>query len=479
MQSFGVYHLSANQSDMKLKLMLTAAIAVIAFLLLHAFPSEKQLLHKANNTPPSPNDAVSFSSTLDNPYYRLDKTDRRTIIYLEALVSKFVNDNAKRIPLNLSIVIDRSGSMDGDKLENAKKAAIHMIQQMKTEDYVSIVVYDDAVNVLQKATPVTDKAALINKIKGIATGGSTNLWGGTSKGYEEVKANYKSSYVNRVLLLSDGLANAGVTDNNVIAFKVQQYKDKEGITLSTFGLGLDYNETLMTDMAETGSGNYYFIDSPDNLASIFNKELNGLLNVAAQNALLTVTLPQGVTMEKVYNFKYIANNNVITFSLRDLFSEEVKGIMIKCKLADNISDVLKFNATLEYDDVTNGKHTVLKSENLLSPTGDANLFTQNFSEKVLEQIVLNTANENMEKALAEADKGNYSEAANITTLNTAYLKTNATIVSKSKELQRMDSVNMNYSTQVQNAGSMDMMEQKAMQKQSKSDSYKVRGKKKY
>ena len=463
---------------MKLKLTLTAAIAVIAFLLLHAFPDRQKLPGQPNNTTDI-NEAVSFTSTLDNPYYRLDKTDRHAIIYLEALVAKFVNDNTKRIPLNLSIVIDRSGSMEGAKLANAKKAAIYMVEQLKPEDYISLVVYDDDVNVLQTSTPVSDKAALINKIKGIATGGSTNLWGGTSKGYEEVKSNYKSSYVNRVLLLSDGLANAGVTDNNAIAFKVQQYKDKEGITLSTFGLGLDYNETLMTDMAETGNGNYYFINSPDNLAAIFNKELNGLLNVAAQNALVKVTLPQAVSLEKAYNFKYIASNNIITFSLRDLFSEEVKGIMIKCKLAENIFDVLKFTATLEYDDVTDGKHVVLQSENLLSPTADANLFTQNFNEKVLEQVILNTANENMEKALAEADKGNYLEAQNISTLNVAYLKTNATIVIKSKELQRMDSVSNNYATQVKDAGSMDKMQIQSMQKANKSDSYKVRAKKKY
>lgn len=463
---------------MKLKLLLTAASAVAAFLLLHAFPSKQQLLKQADDRP-AVNDAVSFTSTLDNPYYRLDKTGRHAIIYLETLVTKFVNDNAKRIPLNLSIVIDRSGSMGGDKLANAKKAAIYMVEQLKPEDYISLVVYDDAVSVLQKATPASDKVALINKIKNITTGGSTNLWGGTSKGYEEVKSNYKPSYVNRVLLLSDGLANAGVTDNNAIAFKVQQYKDKEGITLSTFGLGLDYNETLMTDMAETGNGNYYFIDSPDNLAGIFNKELNGLLNVAAQNALVKVTLPTGVTLDKVYNFKYIASGNVITFSLRDLFSEEVKGIMIKCKLADNISDVLKFTATLEYDNVTDGKHIVLNTENLLSPTGDASLFTQNFNEKVLEQVILNTANENMEKALAEADRGNYQEAQNISTLNAAYLKTNAVIVSKSKELQRMDSVTNNYTDQVKNAGSMNEMQIKTMQKGSKSESYKVRAKKKY
>ncbi len=414
---------------------------------------------------------------LDNPYYRLDKTDRRSVIYLEALVKNFINDNVKRVPLNLSIVIDRSGSMSGDKLLNAKKAAIHMVEQLKTEDYVSVVVYDDKVEVLQRAIAGVNKTVLINKIQSITTGGSTNLWGGTSAGYEEVKSNYKPNYVNRVLLLSDGLANAGVTDNNAIAFKVQQYKDKEGITLSTFGLGLDYNESLMTDMAETGNGNYYFIDSPDNLANIFKKELNGLLNVAAQNALVSVTLPQGVSLEKAYNFKYIVSNNVIRFSLRDLFSEEVKGIMIKCKLADNISDVLKFTATLEFDNVIDGKHIVLKSENLLSPTGDPNLYTQNFSEKVLEQVILNTANENMEKALAETDKGNYAEAQNFITINSNYLKTNASIVSKSKELKRMDSVNNNYSVQVKGANSMDEMQIKSMQKSHKAASYKVRTKK--
>lgn len=473
---------------MRLKLFLTVAFAAIAFLLIKAFsPQGKNRPPQAAPQPESyqvpnigtgPSDgAVTFTSSLDNPYYRLDKTDRHATIYLETLISKFINEKAKRTPLNLSIVIDRSGSMQGDKLANAKKAAIYMIQQLKPEDYISIVAYDDQVTVLQHSVGVNDKAALISKINSIQTSGSTNLWGGTSKGYEEVKANYKSNYVNRVLLLSDGLANAGVTDNNAIAFKVQQFKDKEGITLSTFGLGLDYNETLMTDMAETGNGNYYFIDAPDKLAAIFDKELNGLLNVAAQNAIVQVTLPQGTSLEKAYNFKYIAKGNVITFSLRDLFSEETKGIMINCKLDDHISGNLTFLSSIEFDNVSDGRHITIKNENILSPTGDANLYTQNFNEKVLEQVILNTANENMEKAMAETDKGNYIGAQSIMTSNAAYLKSNAAAVSKSKELQRMDSVSFQYSTQMQNADKMDEMQIKGMQKATKSVNYKVRAKK--
>lgn len=208
--------------------------------------------------------------------------------------------------------------MSGDKIKYAKNAASYVIDQLQSNDYVSLVIYDHAVELLQAPVLAMDKASLKKKINSIFPGGSTNLWGGTEKGYEQVKTNYKQNYINRVLLLSDGLANAGLTDQKAIALKVQQHKDKDGITLSTFGIGLNYNETLMTDMAETGAGNYYFIESPDKLAGIFSKELNGLMNVAAQNTVLKVKIPQGVTVQKIYNSKYTVKGDELQFFLRDL-----------------------------------------------------------------------------------------------------------------------------------------------------------------
>jgi len=420
---------------------------------------------------------ISLTSGLDNDYYLLDSTGRTGFLYIETKLEKFINERSARVPLNLSVVIDRSGSMSGEKMEFAKKAAIDIIHKLTPDDFVSIVIYDDKVELLQPSVRVTDKFAIITKVKQIETGGSTNLWGGAEKGFEQVKAGYKKNYVNRVLLISDGLANAGITSIYEIRKRVLNYKDNDGITLSTFGVGLDYNELLMTDMAEAGNGNYYFIESPDKMAALFDKELNGLLNVAAQNAELKIKLPRGVKLQKAFAFKHMQNSDEIVVSFRDLFSEETKGLLMKFSIDDYANVPLKFISTLTYDDVTDNQRKFLRNENILTPAGNNELYLTHFNEGVIQQTVLYVANENMERAMLEADKGNYDNARKLISANKQYLSANAGYVTKSEELQKMDSVNTRYSMQLKEAETLDADGVKQMQKSNRSESYKIRGKK--
>jgi Ca-activated chloride channel family protein len=206
---------------------------------------------------------IALSSGLDNNLYNTGAVNRTGYLYIETKVNRFTNSGSRKIPLNLSVVIDRSGSMQTEKkMEFAKSAAKSIIDKLTPNDYVSLVIYDAEVNIIHYATPALDKAMLKRKIDSVYYRGSTNLWGGTEAGFLEVKKNYNPGFINRVLLISDGQANAGLINSNIITGKVQQYKDAEGITLSSFGVGLDYNEVLMTDMAEAGSGNYYLLMRP-------------------------------------------------------------------------------------------------------------------------------------------------------------------------------------------------------------------------
>ncbi|HEY0039173.1 MAG TPA: VWA domain-containing protein [Flavisolibacter sp.] len=420
---------------------------------------------------------VTFTSGLDNDYYQLDSINRRGYLYIETKMDQFVNESAKKIPLNLSIVIDRSGSMAGEKMEFAKKAAKEIIDKLSANDFVSVVIYDEYIDVIQNSVSVTYKDSIKAKIEKVKPRGSTNLWGGSEKGYEQVKATYKKNYVNRVLLISDGLANAGMVSPLRIKTKVQEYKDVDGITISTFGVGLDYNETLMTDMAEGGAGNYYFIDKADKMAAIFDKELNGLLNVVAQNAELRITLPRGVSVEKIYPFKYEQVKNEIVIKFRDLFSEEAKGLMLQFKLDDYIDKDLKFQSRLVYTDIVDNQQKIITNENTLLPIKNVDAYLTHFNKTVAEQVVLFTANENMEKAMAEADKGNYEAARGYATSNASYFKSNALYVKSSKELQRMDSANQFYNDDLARAREMSTDSVKIMQKGKKALNYQIRNKK--
>jgi Ca-activated chloride channel family protein len=420
---------------------------------------------------------VSLSTGLDNDFYYADSSGRTGYIYLETKLGKFLNENAAKVPLNISIVIDHSGSMAGEKMEQAKRAAREIISKLTPDDFVNIVIYDSQVDLLLPSTRVTSKPSILAKIDKITSGSATNLWGGTERGYEELRLNYKKNFINRVLLISDGLANVGVTSNYEIRKKVEHYKNQEGITLSSFGVGLDYNELLMTDMAEAGSGNYYFIDDPAKMAGLFEKELNGMLNVAAQNAELKLQFPAGVSLEKVFAFRYEQAGDELVFKFRDLFSEDTKGILVRFSIKDGIRDPLKFITRLSYDDVSDRKQKQLVNENLLTPCEEPEIYLVYFNKPVVEQTILFTANENMEKAMLEADKGDFEKARKISTENQAFLKANSLYVNQSGELRTMDSSNQRYFEQLQRAESLSSDSIKYYQKSNRARAYELRNKK--
>jgi len=421
---------------------------------------------------------LQFSSGLDNDYYLIDSVNRTGYLYLETSIGKFINGKTIKTPLNLSIVIDRSGSMSGAKMENAKQAAKEIVQKLDPEDFISVVVYDDKVTLVQPPVLAFEKKDILTRISRIETGGSTNLWGGTDKGYQQVKTGYNKNCINRVLLISDGLANAGITNLSEIRERVIDYKDNEGITLSTFGVGLDYNEVLMTDMAESGAGNYYFIDDPEKMAHLFDKELNGLLKVAVQNVELNIQLPRGVRLTKSYGGKFVQNGQKVTVQLRDLFSDETRGMLFRFSIDDYANIPLKFITTIGYDDVSDQKRKMLTNENVLLPSADRELYSTHNTEKVIEQTVLFTSNESMEMAMKMADKGDYENARQVILKNQSYLKINKGYVSRSGELQKMEAVNDKYYSRLKNAESLDTDSVKYLQKSSRASSYEIRTKKK-
>jgi Ca-activated chloride channel homolog len=324
---------------------------------------------------------------------------------------------------------------------------------------------------------VLEKEKIKSKIDLIIPQASTNLWGGTEQGYQFVKRTFKPGYVNRVLLISDGLANVGLTDSILIKLKVQKFKDDEGISISTFGVGLDYNETLMTDMAETGAGNYYFIDAPDKMTAIFNNELSGLLNVGVQNAELKIKLPKGISIQKSYPLQFQQNGNEILVKLRDLSSQEIKATLFTFKIDDKINEVLKFTSTLSYTDVTDGQQKSLTNENNLSPVKNADAYLTHFNKQVIEQTILYTANENLETAMNLMEKGKYKEAGKYLSSNDGYLKANAIYVNHDGALKKLDSVNANYSVQYLQAETISKDSVKRIQKANKAVNYQIRNKK--
>ncbi|MBD2500131.1 vWA domain-containing protein [Anabaena azotica] len=198
--------------------------------------------------------------------------------------------------LNLSLVIDRSGSMAGASLHHALKAAESVVDQLEPQDILSVVVYDDAVDTVVSPQPVTDKSALKKSIGKVRAGGITNLSGGWLKGCEYVKKQLDPQKINRVLLLTDGHANMGIVDPKILTATSAQ-KAEEGITTTTLGFAQGFNEDLLIGMARAASGNFYFIQSIDEAAQVFGIELNSLRTVVGQNLQVTLELADGVQVD--------------------------------------------------------------------------------------------------------------------------------------------------------------------------------------
>ncbi len=179
--------------------------------------------------------------------------------------------------LNLALVLDRSGSMAAEKkMDYARKAAAFAVEQLLPNDSVSVIAFDDQIDMIVPAGPVTNKAEILRKIATIGPRGSTALHAGWEIGARQTLEHKVLDGLNRVLLLSDGLANVGLTDPTAISGEVAGMNAK-GVSTTTLGVGDDYNEDLMEAMARYGDGNYYFISDPVQLADIFQTELQGLV----------------------------------------------------------------------------------------------------------------------------------------------------------------------------------------------------------
>lgn len=233
-----------------------------------------------------------------------------------------------RVPLNLSLVLDRSGSMHGSKLHAARRAAAMLTRRLAPQDTVSVVTFDDEVDVV--AHPATGEAqgelpALIDSIE---CGGTTNLSGGWLRGRDLVADNLREGGVNRVILLTDGRANVGLTEPGQLIGLAQQGA-RVGVSTTTIGFGADYDEDLLQAMADAGQGGTYYIEKEDQASGVFEEELEGLLSIAAQNVRVTVQPGAHADSVKVlHQYPSHAEGDVLTLEVGDLYAREPRRILM-------------------------------------------------------------------------------------------------------------------------------------------------------
>ena len=349
--------------------------------------------------------------------YDIVTLERPQTLYLMA---RFVSGPApqaqQRRPLNISLVIDRSGSMAGAKIDYTRQAAQFLAHQLGAKDTFSIVLYNDTVTTLLSPEKVRRKDVINQRIVGIKAGGSTNLSGGWLEGCRLAAQNRNDDWVNRVILMTDGLANVGVTDTDQLVTMARQ-KYADGVSTTTMGLGQDFKEDLLMAMADAGGGAFYFIESPEVAPIIFQEELQGLLSLVGQNLVISVISSDQVAAVKQLN-AYPTHTEGIntTFRLGDIFGEEIKTLLLELSIPalKNLGQQQIATLRFEYDELleTGVTHheTELPVVVHVAPEGQ---LPASPNPAVEQPVLLLKAAQARRSAVAAADSGNFDTAAQI------------------------------------------------------------------
>jgi Ca-activated chloride channel family protein len=230
----------------------------------------------------------------------------------------------ERAPLNIAIVIDRSGSMSGEKITFAREAAMQVVRTLGSRDRFSVVCYDNEIDILVPSTlaDAEAKAAAERAIRTLDARGTTNLCEGWMQGCKQIAEFLDDEQFGRCLLLSDGLANQGITDPRTILEHVVALQRRQ-VSTSTFGIGADFDEVLMKSMAERGGGNFYFIESAGQIPEYVARELGENLEVVARDAVLRVRAPARTTVESLNDYPVSQQNGEWIIELGSLVSRQL------------------------------------------------------------------------------------------------------------------------------------------------------------
>jgi Ca-activated chloride channel family protein len=261
---------------------------------------------------------------------------------LEICITPPTNDQQKeRSPLNLSLVIDRSGSMQGEKLHFAKQAASHMVDLMGDQDKASVTIYDDTVETifLSEFMTMENKTSAKTRIQTAHSGGSTCLSGGWLRGCEEVAKGAMTDTINRTLLLTDGLANRGITNIDELSTHSRELSYR-GISTSCFGVGLGYDEHLLEAISNSGGGNFHYLETMNAIPLEFEREFEELVNISLRDTKVELQTPAGVQAESTAGWYSETVEDRFIVSAGNLYSGKKQALYFK----------LHFKSNLEGDD---------------------------------------------------------------------------------------------------------------------------------
>jgi Ca-activated chloride channel family protein len=354
-------------------------------------------------------DPVRLRLELDRPVL---PADSRETVVLKVALDGIRPATTRRAPVNLALVIDKSGSMGGDKIARAREAALEAVRRLSADDLVSLVVYDNGVRTLVPARRVGDGEALAAAIAGIEANGGTNLHGGVVAGAEELRKHIEEGYTHRVLLLSDGLANVGPQTPEALG-SLGAALVREGISVTTIGLGLDFNEDLMTRLARRSDGNTYFVANSRDLARIFSEELGDVLSIVARRVVIELEFPEGARPVRLVGREGRVEDRRVVVELNQLYGGQEKFALVEVELDPAATPASRTVASVRvrYEDAATARPVRREARVDASFTAEPARVVAAANHRVQADYAENRLAEAREEAVTLADAGRRDEAA--------------------------------------------------------------------
>lgn len=356
---------------------------------------------------------VSIKCTLAKP--NAPVIQRQQLAYLLVEVKPTgVMANVK-MPLNLSLVLDHSGSMSGDKLDKLKEASKLLVDQMESDDYLSIVIFDDQVELISPSEQVTDREKLKALVDQIKHGGGTEMSGGMELGLQEIRKALDPSHVNRMVLLTDGQTFG----DEHICEELGQEAGNLGVPITALGLGSDWNEEILDAIANASGGVSDFIDEPDKIKEQFQATLTSLQATVANNAKLTLRLVRGVTPKKAWRvlpiIAELSQNSLsdrdLQLQLGELEKEQGQAIIIELLLDPRKAGRYRIaQAEVSYDIPSANMIDERVKEDVIMTFTEERALIKQYNAKIMNMVEKVTAFKMQTRALDEAKQGNVQGA---------------------------------------------------------------------
>jgi Ca-activated chloride channel family protein len=320
---------------------------------------------------------------------------------------------AASVPLNFCLVLDHSGSMQGTKMENMKAATRRAIERLTPDDIVSVVIFDDTVDVVLPAVPASDKDMLLAQVDTIREAGGTTMSLGLRSGQAELQKYFHTDRLAYMLLLTDGQTWG---DEDTCRSLAQQL-GQQGVRITALGLGSEWNEKLLDDLAEATGGTSDYIADPEDIDSFFQRTVQTAHGTAIQETSLLLRLVRDVTPRAVYRATPVIANlgyqpiaqNEVAVKLGDLAYGSGSSLVLEMLMPQRPAGSFRIaQAELRYTPVGQSSQQQVKQDILLDFT--ANPAAAAYNPAVMNLVEKVTAFKLQTRALAEAEAGNIGGA---------------------------------------------------------------------